>query len=179
MSETKSPRILVIDDEPALLETFRSILEPQYGVETAANGTSALETLDAEIDVIILDRRLPDRPGEQLLPTIRSHPGEFQIICCSAVVPDVDIISLPIDDYLLKPIGREQLREAIERQLLVANASTTVQEFLAVHRKRIAIETANSTSALQETDAYGELCATETKRSREIEDWNVELLSLT
>lgn len=171
MVETETQRVLVVD-EPALLDTFSTILEPQYDVETAVDGTSALETLDEQIDVVVLERRLPDLPGEELLPKIRSRPGDCQVVCCSAVVPDVDIIALPLDDYLLKPVGREKLRKAIERQLLVANRSTTVQEYLAVHRKRAAIEAANSTSKLQESEAYRELCTTETKRSREIQEHN-------
>jgi len=68
--------ILVVDDDPAVLESFKTILElePGYGVETIATSTEALELLDTRyFDVIISDYSMPDIDGVALLREARSR----------------------------------------------------------------------------------------------------------
>src|SRR4051812_28031087 len=68
-------RVLVVDDEPALLRVFRRMLEPLYEVVTAACPLSALDALIADVgfDAIVCDVRMPVMTGPVLHDTIKSR----------------------------------------------------------------------------------------------------------
>jgi two-component system phosphate regulon response regulator PhoB len=71
-------RVLVVDDEPDLLELVRwSLSEAGFEVETAANGTAALERLrrPPPSELVVLDLMLPDLPGTEVCRRIRADPS--------------------------------------------------------------------------------------------------------
>ncbi|MGI6318246.1 MAG: response regulator [Dethiobacteria bacterium] len=74
---SNAPRILVVDDELGPREALRMILRDDYDVVTAGNGNRALEYLDsAEFDLVILDIRMPDISGIDLLAEVKKKgPG--------------------------------------------------------------------------------------------------------
>ena len=87
-------RILVIDDEPDLLELVRVNLEQNgYQVETAASGRAAMEALQhGPPDLIVLDLMLPDLPGLEVCRQVRSDPAlrHLPIIMLTAKADEVD-----------------------------------------------------------------------------------------
>ena len=109
-------RILVIDDEPDLLELVRVNLEQNgYQVETAASGRAALETLQhVPPDLIILDLMLPDVSGLEICRQVRSDPSlrHLPIIMLTAKADEVDRVvgfELGADDYVTKPFSPREL----------------------------------------------------------------------
>ena len=72
-------RILVVDDEPAILEALSEVLvEEGYSVETAANGALALQRLDAAAprpDVVLTDLMMPVMDGRALAAEVRRRPA--------------------------------------------------------------------------------------------------------
>jgi DNA-binding NtrC family response regulator len=142
METTGSIHALVVDDEEALLETYEAMLSIDYEVETAASGSAALAKLSSETDVVLLDRRMPEQSGEAILSEIRDRGVDCQVVFCSAVVPDTDIVPLEIDDYLQKPVSPDDLSETIEQQADVQSQSDEIREYAALVAKRAAIEDA-------------------------------------
>ena len=111
-----SPRILVIDDEPDLLELGRVNLEKSgFEVDTALSGREALATARrAPPDLIVLDLMLPDVPGTEICRTIRSDPSisSLPIIMLTAKSDEVDRVvgfELGADDYVTKPFSPREL----------------------------------------------------------------------
>ena len=109
-------RILVIDDEPDLLELVRVNLEQSgYQVETAASGRAALEALQrGPPDLIVLDLMLPDVPGLEICRQVRSDPAlrHLPIIMLTAKADEVDRVvgfELGADDYVTKPFSPREL----------------------------------------------------------------------
>ncbi len=72
-SNTTNQTVLVVDDEQGLADLYANWLEDRYTVHTSYNGTDALETLSQEIDVVLLDRRMPDMSGDEVLTEIRNR----------------------------------------------------------------------------------------------------------
>jgi two-component system response regulator RegX3 len=108
-----SPRILVVDDEPALVETLSYALEhEQFEVRVAMNGTAAIEAaLTQPIDLVLLDLRLPELSGEDVCRAIRAR-SNLPIIMLSAKADEADIVSgleLGADDYVTKPFSTPEL----------------------------------------------------------------------
>ena len=64
--------ILIVDDDPGILNSFKEILEPEgYNVDTAQTGSEALEKCKARLyNIAVIDINLPDTDGTELLPKI-------------------------------------------------------------------------------------------------------------
>ena len=87
-------RILVVDDEPDLLELVRvNLKQAGFEVETAENGRQALERLQrAAPDLVILDLMLPDLSGTEVCRRVRQDPAlaELPVIMLTAKADEVD-----------------------------------------------------------------------------------------
>ncbi|MFB6105679.1 MAG: response regulator, partial [Halobacteriaceae archaeon] len=65
--EGARPTVVVVDDEEGIAEAYSYWLSDEYDVRTAQSGAGALETIDEDVDVVLLDRRMPDRSGDEVL----------------------------------------------------------------------------------------------------------------
>jgi len=143
-----NPTVLFIDDEPALLDVYESFLEQRYAVLTATGGEEALALLDKpeSIDVVMLDRRMPDTSGDEVLATIRERGNDVPVGIVSGIEPNVDIIGMPIDAYLSKPIEFDQLQDTVERLVAHATLDEKTRKFCCLTAKKEIIETAGTTA---------------------------------
>lgn len=108
--------ILVVDDEPDLVEVVRYNLEQaHYRVVTAASGAAALNQVrKANPELLVLDIMLPDLSGTEVCRTLRGDPRTraIPIIFLTAKVEEVDRVvglELGADDYLTKPFSPREL----------------------------------------------------------------------
>ncbi len=108
-----SIKILIVDDEPKIVEVVRSYLvHSNYEVISAYTGAQAMELYKKNNpSLIILDLMLPDISGEEICRTIRRESG-VPIIMLTAKVDEEDILrglNIGADDYVLKPFSPRQL----------------------------------------------------------------------
>jgi len=111
-----TPRVLVVDDEPDLLELVRvNLAQSGYAVETASSGSDALAALRrAPPDVMILDLMLPDISGTELCARVRADQRltGLPIIMLTAKSEEIDRVvglELGADDYVTKPFSPREL----------------------------------------------------------------------
>jgi DNA-binding response OmpR family regulator len=116
--------ILVVDDQPEILENLDLILESAgYHVLTACDGIEALEVLQSQpVDLILADIAMPRLNGYQLYERVRENPQWVVIpfLFLTARAMDSDIRygkELGVDDYLTKPIQPEDLLAAVQGRL--------------------------------------------------------------
>lgn len=110
-------RVLVVDDDPAIVEMLVELLERdgRFEVQTASTGFDAgMRTKEFHPDVIVLDYMLPDINGNAVIKRIRSDPtlADVRIIIVSGVVNREDVQSLletGANDFMQKPFSIEQL----------------------------------------------------------------------
>lgn len=120
-------RILVVDDDPEIVELFVDVLERdgRFEVKTASTGYDAgMLTNEFHPDLIILDYMLPDINGNVVCRTIRSKEefAQTRIIIVSGVVNQEEIDELKAagaDDFIKKPFNIEKLIERIGQLLSV------------------------------------------------------------
>lgn len=136
----KRPTVLAVDDEPGVLGVIEGYLEGFATVRTATSGEEALERIDDAVDIVLLDRLMPDLHGDEVLEAIRSREYDCGVIMVSAVQPDVDIATIQYNEYLVKPIGQDELREAIRRVHALSDRDIQVQEYFALADKIHALE---------------------------------------
>jgi len=111
--ERPMPKILVVDDEPHIIELTKLYLEREgYQVEGVATGQDALSKLSTmNPDLIILDLMLPDIDGFEVCRQIRAK-SQVPILMLTARKEDVDKIvglELGADDYATKPFNPREL----------------------------------------------------------------------
>lgn len=119
---TTPARILLIDDETAILRTFRFCLEDAgHRVSTAQNGEAAMQALHHDVfDVCFLDIGLGSESGLDLLPGLRSAAPWMRVVVATAhasVDLAVNAMRAGAVDYLVKPCTPDQLRFAAAKQI--------------------------------------------------------------
>lgn len=121
MEEIAAPKVLVVEDEPALQETLAYNLKRQgYSVETAGDGVSALEAARRwSPDLLILDVMLPRLDGIEVCRILRQE-SSVPILMLTARTDEVDkVVGLEVgaDDYLTKPFSMRELAARVKAQL--------------------------------------------------------------
>jgi len=149
--------VLVVDDERDVADLYAFRLEEEYTVKTAYGGQAALDSLDEDVDVILLDRRMPGLTGDEVLQRVREGGSDPRVVMVTAIDPDVDIVDMEFDDYLCKPVGKETLLEAVEHQLTAQRYGDTVQALFRATSKVGVLEAEKSAEELAESDEYQEL----------------------
>ena len=149
--------ILVVDDEQDIADLYTTWLELDHQVRTAYGGEEALEKVDEAVDIVFLDRQMPDHSGDEVLERIRERELDCRIVMVTAVDPDFDIVSMAFDDYLTKPVMREDLAEAVDSMLERDEYNETLQEYFALTSKKATLEAEKTPSELQESAEYQEM----------------------
>lgn len=115
-----APRVLLVDDDPALLRSFSRLLRTSgYEISTASNGRDAVDQVDAgSFDVIVSDITMPNMDGIQLLRQVREHDLLVPVVLVTgepAVKTAVQALELGAFHYLTKPVSTEEMQKVIDR----------------------------------------------------------------
>ena len=162
MSEpTDDATVLVVDDEKEVADVYALRLRTEFETETAYGGEAALDTIGDgdEIDVVLLDRRMPRVSGDDVLEEIRDRGIDCRVIMITAVDPDFDIIDMQFDDYLCKPIEKDDLVAAIEQQLTARRYDDQLTRYLEATSKLALLEAEKTTQTLDANEDVAELKA--------------------
>jgi DNA-binding response OmpR family regulator len=151
------PTILVVDDERDLADLYAMWVGDEYRTLTAYGGEDALEKMDETVHIVLLDRRMPDLTGDEVLATIRDEGYEARVVMITAVDPGLDIIEMDFDKYLTKPISRPQLQRVIENMRVQMRKDGTLREHDQVSNKMEALEDELEPETLESSDEYQDL----------------------
>ncbi|WP_319585872.1 response regulator transcription factor [uncultured Desulfobulbus sp.] len=123
-------RVLIVDDEPELCEQIALILrQQQYTVDTAGDGTLALEKIFTDpYDLIVLDIMLPEKDGFAVLEELRRKGVTIPVLMLTAkgeVANRIKGLDLGADDYLHKPFSMAELLARIRALLRRSHEQTS------------------------------------------------------
>ena len=149
--------VLVVEDEDHLAELYTDYLGEDYDVRTAYGGVEAMEMLSSDLDVVLLDRRMPVVSGNEVLAEIEERGVQCRVAMVTAVDPDFDIIDMGCDDYIVKPVTRDDLREVVDRLMTVTEYDDRMRELTARRLKRNVLQVEKSSSELRESDEFQRL----------------------
>jgi DNA-binding response OmpR family regulator len=159
MSE-QSPLVLVVEDEPDLADLYAAWLDGEYRVRTAYGGQEALDHLDEvgdDVAAILLDRRMPGLSGGEVLSAVRERGIDCRVAMVTAVEPDFDILKMGFDDYLVKPVTSDTLKEMVVGLLQRGEYDSEMQELFSLTSKKAMLETEKSATELADNDEYQRL----------------------
>ena len=112
-------KLLIVDDEPGIVEMMASYFAPQYQVLTAHSGAEALEKAGEGPDLILLDINMPGMDGLTVCQTIRDHIA-CPILFLTARIASADKIAgfqAGADDYIVKPFDLDELGARVAAHL--------------------------------------------------------------
>ncbi|MGB2984785.1 MAG: sigma-54 dependent transcriptional regulator, partial [Phycisphaerae bacterium] len=126
-------RVLIIEDEKLIRWSLRQKFEARsYQVTEVENGADALKALDASAyDLIMLDYRLPDTTGLDVLRTVRETDSDVVVIMMTAyssIESAVDAIKLGAYDYLTKPFNMDEVLRKADKALETTKLRREVRE---------------------------------------------------
>ena len=152
-----TPSILIVEDEKPIAELYEEVLKQEYQVESVYNGGEALTRVEEEFDVVILDRRLPGMSGDEILDQMSSRNIDCRVAMVSAVDPDFDVIEMGFDDYLIKPVENDDLRETVDRLLALDEYEDLYQKLSSKLVKKNIIQVEKTDEELRHHGEYQRL----------------------
>jgi DNA-binding response OmpR family regulator len=163
------PTVLVVDDETEVADVLALKIRERYETRVAYGGRGALDAMDEAVDAVLLDRRMPDVHGDDVLAEIRDRGYDCVVVMTTAVDPDLNILEMDFDDYLSKPIETETLLATLDQQLDSRRSSDPkLEEFFSVVSKLEVLESELTPAELADRDEYE-------RRKREAEELGREL----
>lgn len=112
-------RILIVDDERGIVDTMKAYFAPQYEVLTAYSGEEAIQKVERQPGLILLDINMPGMDGLTVCQTIREHIA-CPILFLTARIESTDKINgfqAGADDYIVKPVDLDELAARIAAHL--------------------------------------------------------------
>ncbi len=122
------PRLLVVDDEPDMLDFVERVMRRKYDVQRSSNADDALAALDAaDYEVIITDQKMPRMSGLEMLDRIAAARPRLVRILLSGFtdMPDIQraIERATVHAYVLKPVDSQKLIAAVEQAYRVRDGA--------------------------------------------------------
>ena len=146
----RNAKILVVDDDENIRKTIKTILEDEgYVVDLAATGTEAIEkTQEATYNLALLDIRLPDMEGVELLKRMKEavpRTREIMVTGYPSMQNAIAALNKNADAYLVKPVNVEKLLNTVKEQLDLQEEERTfselkVAEFIETRVKELSID---------------------------------------
>ncbi|MBI2370867.1 MAG: sigma-54-dependent Fis family transcriptional regulator [Deltaproteobacteria bacterium] len=121
MSDPIRPVVLVVDDELAIQESLRTILEEEYEVIPCATGADALKAVqDYPVEIVLLDIKLPGMDGLEVLQRIKGIDEGIEVIVVTAVQTTrmaINALKGGAFDYITKPFDVDEIKAVVRRGL--------------------------------------------------------------
>lgn len=177
-------RILAVDDTADIRELY-TLLLADHEVRTAPDGPTALERLDSQTDLVLLDRDMPGPSGLEVAEEIASQDIDCHVAMVSSMAPEFDIVSMPIDQYARKPVDTEMLTSIVDQCITQREYRDVLQEFFSLSSQLAAIEANHSASDLADSPEYEQLQTKVERKRAEVDaalttddtDWDVAFKS--
>lgn len=157
MTNSDRPLVLVADDEPALADLYTVWLGETYDTRTVYDGAAATAAFDEEVDAVVLDRRMPEKSGAEVLEYIRGCRPTCPVAMVTAAEPDPDIAALGFDEYVLKPAARLELLELVETLVSLPMQDDDRRRYRRLSRAVAVLREAQTPGRLAGHDIYAEL----------------------
>ena len=156
-TDSGTATVLVVDDEHDVAELYSTWLATEHDVRSAFNGKEALEAVDHSVDIVFLDRQMPEMSGDEVLDTIDDRGIDCRVVMVTAVDPDFDIIDMPFDDYLTKPVNSSELLDTAESMLTRDSYDDQLQQYFSMASKKATLEAEKNPSELDAHEEYQEV----------------------
>ena len=174
-TQGKTPTVLIVDDEETTTDVYARVLGDQYDVRKAYDGEEALEKVDESVDVVLLDRRMPEMSGDEVLEEIQHRRIDCRVAMVTAIDPDFDIVGLGFDDYIVKPLDKDDLLDVVDRLLTLDSYDEKCQELSSLKVKRNVLSMEKSDAELADNEEFQDLETRIERLTTELQEMEAQL----
>ena len=134
--------MLLVDDEPHVLEALAVVLRRHYVVHTAESGEKALRLLeDRPVDAVVSDEQMPGMAGSELLTRIRErHPNTARLVLTGRATVQAAMRAInsgKVHRFLEKPCNRKALRTAIDEAIAEQSQETATRRLVQLAKQEV------------------------------------------
>jgi DNA-binding response OmpR family regulator len=158
-SDSEAPTVLILEDEPGLADLYAIWISDDYSVRTAYTASKARELFDDDVEIALIDRRLPDESGDAVLEWINREYPPCRTAMVTAVNPDFDILQMDFDEYLVKPVERSELHSVVDQLHEQRTYDDAVRRLYKLVQKRVHLEEQKDEAQLADSEEYADLVA--------------------
>jgi DNA-binding response OmpR family regulator len=173
-ADSEQPVVLAVDDEPRITQSFDIWLDG-YEVLTAMSGEEALSEVSDRVDVVLLDRHMPGMSGDEVLERIRERDVSPRVAMITGVEPDFDIVDMPFDDYVEKPVGPEVVADTVDELLDRTTYDERIGELETVAGKIALLEDTYTDAELEDHETFTELVERRDRLQQEADELLADL----
>ena len=152
-----STTVLIVEDQEGLAEAYETVVGTKYETRVATSGTEALDQIDDTVDVVLLDRRMPGMTGDEVLAGFVERGVTASVAMLTAVEPDVDIVEMPFDDYVTKPIDNDELLALVKTLRLRNGHDNEIQRLFRLATKKGVLEDADKAATAEYDQVVAEM----------------------
>ena len=142
--------VVVADDDRRVATMHTSWLSDAYAVRTAHDGAETIEGLGPEVDVLVLDRRMPGKSGDEVLAWLREQGYDTRVVMITAEEPGEDLFDLDFDEYLTKPVSEAEFKSVVADLIERGEYDSQLQAYLA---RQSTVEALQAAEAEAEADS--------------------------
>lgn len=150
----QKPEVLIVEDNKPQSKMYKRWLEPAYETRTANTRSEIFDEISDSTEIVLLDRKLPSTSAEELLTSSDVFDGK-QVIMITGIEPGIELIQLDITDYILKPISKEDLHDAVNKAVKAARGTENDRELVALVSKKRVLD--RKPRGIRESGEYKEL----------------------
>ncbi|RRJ32065.1 response regulator transcription factor [Halocatena pleomorpha] len=172
MSDT-DPIVLIVEDESSLVDIYSHWLSDDYQIRAAESGERALELIDEDVDIMVLDRLMPALTGREVIENVREQSLDCKIVMATAVESNFDLIEAGADAAITKPITKDELLSVVSQMLAHENyreLETEYFDLLAERSELLASATPSNEELSTLESRIEELAARLDDRTQEMDD---------
>lgn len=148
------PEVVIVEDVDRLASLYEDYLSGKYNVKVANTGEEALTVVSRSTDVILLDRKLPGRSGDEILGELRDIGNDAPVAMVSAVDPGPELFKLDVEEYLEKPVSKEELVNLVEKLLTRESLDDRMRDYLSLVDRKKMLEESDSVDDLHSDKEY-------------------------
>lgn len=142
-----------------IAETYEQALQDEYEVDTATSVEEALDVIDEDHDVVILDRQLSQETDLVIVDELQKQGVDCRIVLVFDEEPTASVLELGCTDYLVTPVDGQELTETVGRVVQIGEYVDRRRELGSKKLTRNVMEVEHSESELADDDTYQELTA--------------------
>lgn len=146
--------MLIVDDEQDVADTQALKIDDHYETTVVYSGQAALDTAGPRFGAVLLDRRMPNVHGDEVLARLRESGYDGVVIMLTAVDADLNILEMAFDDYLQKPVDQSTLVSTLDQHLERTDQDDRIDEFFQITSKLAVLEREKSVSQLESNAEY-------------------------
>lgn len=170
--------VAVVDDDPGCRELHRHWLDETHEVRSAGSGIAALDVIDDEVDIVLLDREMPGLTGCEVVDHLRDRAFDGYIVFVSGRKPGPGLVDIDIDEYLTKPVSERELVAVLDRLQRRGRYHRQLRELVSLATKKAHLELEYEQSELHGSPEYlsldTELREMRTEMIRAVEERNAD-----